>query len=208
MVAAVVPPVASQKLLAFMIRRSASEAAFVDEAIRRAFGDLDKPYAIRLRSNAAADDAALFAQEKQNLYVDDAREVKAWSQALLRLPPDMVPKPTLKLISGWTTDGLDQLASWSRSDDRGPLDWNSEPELFTLGLQVIYGAQYLLLLSEAGVRIPLADLGYGEGSSGSHCLWRREAKQVLADSVTEILMSVHSRLRHIPVTGSHSNKTY
>ncbi|KAK3066318.1 hypothetical protein LTR53_017386, partial [Teratosphaeriaceae sp. CCFEE 6253] len=205
------------KLLAFMIRRWASEAAFVDEAIRRAFGDLDTPFAIRLRSNTAADDAALFAQEKQNLYVDGAREVKAWSQALLRLPPHMVLKLTLKLISGWTTDGLDQLASWSRSDDRGPLDWSSEPELFTLGLQVIYGAQYLLHLSEAGVRIParpsilrrqLADLGHGEGSNGSHCLWRREAEQVLADSVTEILMSVHSRLRHIKVTRSHSNKTH
>jgi len=197
-----VPAVANQRLLSFMVRRWPTNRDLIDEAVRRSFGDLEISVVTSLRV-AAASDTTLFVEEKQNLYVDDAREAKAWSQALMQLRSTAVSRTTIKQLSHWVAEGLSELIARSGANDQGPLDSAASPELFSLGLQIIYGVQYLLYLSHSGVRLPvrpsalrqqLAGLAYGQGVSARHCLWRREVERVLAITVANLLSAVHATL--------------
>ncbi|KAJ5943687.1 hypothetical protein N7516_003855 [Penicillium verrucosum] len=81
----------------------------------------------------------LFVEEKQNLFIDDVREVEVWSRALLRLTPSAYTKLSLDEISAWAFDGLTYLCSLvgSEKEPDGLLGWVSKPEIFTLGLRVI-----------------------------------------------------------------------
>lgn len=81
----------------------------------------------------------LFVEEKQNLYIDDVREVEVWSRALLRLTPSAYTKLSLDETSAWAFDGLRYLCSLvdSEKEPDGLLGWVSKPEIFTLGLRVI-----------------------------------------------------------------------
>ncbi|CAI7573376.1 unnamed protein product [Penicillium palitans] len=81
----------------------------------------------------------LFVEEKQNLFIDDVREVEVWSRALLRLTPSAYAKLPLDETSAWVFDGLTYLCSLvgSEKEPDGLLGWVSKPEIFTLGLRVI-----------------------------------------------------------------------
>ncbi|KAI3140371.1 hypothetical protein CBS147326_2072 [Penicillium roqueforti] len=81
----------------------------------------------------------LFVEEKQNLFIDDVREVDIWSRALLRLTPSAYAKLSLDEISAWTFEGLNYLCSLvgDEKEPDGLLGWVSKPEIFTLGLRVI-----------------------------------------------------------------------
>ncbi|TKA35051.1 hypothetical protein B0A54_14559 [Friedmanniomyces endolithicus] len=203
-----VPAVASQRLLAFMVRKWSTDPDFAQEVTHRAFhalrsGQLNvRPWS----QDDAKTSTSLFAEEKQNLYVDEAREVKAWSQVLMSLPPTAVPKRLVRHLSLNVTEGLNALILHATEPNGGPLGWSSRPEHFTLGLQIIYGAQYLLWLSKAGVdlavrpstlRYQLATLAFGQSSPGCHALLRDEAERVLVKSTVDKLSAVHSVLLDI-----------
>ncbi|KAJ5499360.1 Armadillo-like helical [Penicillium expansum] len=81
----------------------------------------------------------LFVEEKQNLFIDDAREVEVWSRALLKLTRSAYTKFSLDETSAWAFDGLTYLCSLvgSEKEPDGLLGWVSKPEIFTLGLRVI-----------------------------------------------------------------------
>lgn len=81
----------------------------------------------------------LFVEEKQNLFIDDVREVEVWSRALLRLTHSAYNKLSLDETSAWAFDGLTYLCSLvgSEKEADGLLGWVSKPEIFTLGLRVI-----------------------------------------------------------------------
>ncbi|EXJ95225.1 hypothetical protein A1O1_00345 [Capronia coronata CBS 617.96] len=51
----------------------------------------------------------LFAEERQNLYVDDLREVQLWSQTLYHSGLQCLPPEQIEAAVQWTTEGLDQL---------------------------------------------------------------------------------------------------
>ena len=196
-----VPAVAVQRLTASMIRQWPMDHEFADEVIRRSFGDLKLSVAVR-RKKLMASNTTLFAEEKQNLYVDDAGEAKAWSQALMRLSPTVVPRSAIMKLSHWTTDGLHDLAT--NIKDHGPLGSSSDPQLFKLGLQVVYGAEYLLHLSGVGKRLPiqpsvlrhqLAEVVDVQSTTSCHCLWQREVERVLAGSVRHKLTAVYTLLQ-------------
>ncbi|KAK0343862.1 hypothetical protein LTR91_017593 [Friedmanniomyces endolithicus] len=203
-----VPAVAGQRLLAFMIRKWSTDPDFVREATHRAFhglccGQLNaEPW---LQGDAETN-KSLFVEEKQNLYIDEAREVKAWSHVLMSLPPTAVPKRLVRHLSLNVAEGLNALIFHATEPNGGSLGWSSHPEHFTLGLQIIYGAQYLLWLSKAGVhlavrpstlRYQLANLAFGQSSPGCHALLRDEAEKVLVKSTVDKLFAVHSVLRGI-----------
>ncbi|KAK1057680.1 hypothetical protein LTR74_013985 [Friedmanniomyces endolithicus] len=150
-----VPAVANQRSLAFMVRKWSTDPDFAQKVTHRAFhalrsGQLNvKPWS----QDDAKTSTSLFAEEKQNLYVDEAREVKAWSQVLMSLPPTAVPKRLVRHLSLNVAEGLNALIFHATEPNGGSLGWSSHPEHFTLGLQIIYGAQYLLWLSKAGVHL-------------------------------------------------------
>ncbi|KAK4546587.1 hypothetical protein LTR36_001804 [Oleoguttula mirabilis] len=202
------PAVASQRLLAFLIRRWSADNAFHHEAFFRAFGISqldDSDIAERLVDTVT--DTALFAEEKQNLYIDDAREVKAWSQTLLLLPAQDFPNVLLKRLGGWTAAGLDTLTDRLATRPDGALGWTTTPEGFVLGLQVVYAVEVLLHCAAQGGRISvrpsrlrrgLAVLSSsGDEGGGMNGLWKREVDRVVADSVTEKLRIIHARLRNL-----------
>ncbi|QQK40766.1 Armadillo-like helical [Penicillium digitatum] len=81
----------------------------------------------------------LFMEEKQNLFIDDVREVDVWSRALLHLTTSAYNRISLDEASAWAFDGLTYLCSLvdAEKEPDGLLGWVSKPEIFTLGLRVI-----------------------------------------------------------------------
>lgn len=81
----------------------------------------------------------LFEEEKQNLFIDEVREVQLWSRALLRLNCLASTKLPIPEISSWAFDGLAYICSLvgSGTEPDGLLGWVSKPEIFTLGIRVI-----------------------------------------------------------------------
>lgn len=200
--------VASQRLMGYMIRRWPVDTTFIGEAFSRAFGTLgpsDGSVAERLRSDAETD-TALFAEEKQNLYIDEAREVKAWSQALVRLPAQTFPKVLLERLGGWVTNGLAALADRLAAKPDGALGWTTKSKFFVLGLQVVFGAEILLASVEQGLRIvvrpstlrmQLALLRHASDNGGPNGLWVRGIDRVLTESTFNTLRRVHARLERL-----------
>ncbi|KAK5745012.1 hypothetical protein LTR17_001763 [Elasticomyces elasticus] len=195
------PAVASQRLLIYMVRKWSNDPDFANQAISRAFGadyvdreSVDEQIKASMTSNAA-----LFAEEKQNLYIDEAREVKAWSHVILKLPSTAPHKAATMHLSYWTDNGLKALTAQAM-DQRGHPDWCSQPGIFTLGLQVIYGAECLLRLSNDGVKLgvrpsairrQLAVLAHAQEAHGVHYLWQEELRRILKESVMQKLIAVH-----------------
>lgn len=192
------PIVASQRLLAHMLTHLRHSRAFASEAFPRAF-DTASPV-VDLLNTYSQPETALFAQEKQNLYIDPAREVRAWSQVLLQLSMSSIPKQLIRSLAKWVDEGLQTLTSHfideNGNDDgfgrRGALDWTSKPEVFVLGLQVFYGVEVLFAYLGKGGSLPVKgseiwhklamfqrELEEREGN----VLWRWEVERVLKEVV-------------------------
>ena len=148
---------ASQRLLQFMSARWLRGRYFAKQAFRRAFG-ISASGCLSVADQLVtflAVDTALFAEEKQNLYIDDAREVRVWSQVILALDPPSIPRSLVNRLTLWVSKGLDELTTAVGSNVDGPLGWSSKPDVFRLGLQVFYGAEVLLHIAESGVKLPV-----------------------------------------------------
>ena len=199
------PLVASQRLASFISRYWSDDAELASFALQRAFG-VEQQSSVtvcdRLKQYEQSD-TVLFAEEKQNLYVDEAREVKVWSQVLLRLDLRRLPWSSLKRLSEWTTESLQTLTDKFTLDVDGPLGWTANMDIFTLGLQVIYAAELLLHLVTCGKRLPvrashlrrrLAEFAAACVASHGNCLWLTEVERVLATSATAKVFAVQSLL--------------
>lgn len=82
---------------------------------------------------------ALFVEEKQNLFIDEVREIDVWSPALRQLRRNAYPETLVRQISSWVSEGLEHLSVHIAQDAGrdGPLGWISRPESFTLGARLI-----------------------------------------------------------------------
>ena len=93
-----------------------------------------------LVSEYRKESTVLFVEEKQNLFVDDVREVELWCRTLHLLAKSSYGSgDSLREIATWASEGLDYLSktvAGSTGTD-GPLGWTSKPEIFTLGVRVI-----------------------------------------------------------------------
>ncbi|SMY23097.1 unnamed protein product [Zymoseptoria tritici ST99CH_1A5] len=137
-------------------------------------------------------DTALFAQEKQNLFLDHAREVRIWAKFLHRLPPPTWTESEMSSFTHWIHDGLTALSAAELEED-GPLGWSTkQEEMFTLGLRVILGVEVLFYWVSQGTRLPLrpSDLRMKVFEVVKvwevrkvNCLWRGEMERVLAEAV-------------------------
>ncbi|KAE8415009.1 putative death-receptor fusion protein-domain-containing protein [Aspergillus pseudocaelatus] len=88
----------------------------------------------------------LFEEERQNLFVEEIREVDIWSRRLLGLRVAAFNERVVKETSKWVSDGLsyvvDIMANESGKD--GLIGWASKPETFTLGVRLISLAAVLV----------------------------------------------------------------
>ncbi|KAI4846217.1 hypothetical protein E4T44_05183 [Aureobasidium sp. EXF-8845] len=132
--------------------------------------------------------SSLFAQEKHNLFIDESREARIWSSVAARLEPTAFPFRLLMNLSTWVTDGLDVLISESGKVPDAPLGWSREPEVFVLGMQILYAAQLVLVLIKRGVEMPIdkyaidgrLKLFLKRGKQyGMNVLWVQTATEVL-----------------------------
>lgn len=94
------------------------------------------------------EDTALFVEEKQNLYIDEAKEAGTWLQVLLTMDRTAVEIKTLRQLEGWTFEGIDALTDVAGTEIDGPLGWTSKPEVYTLGVRILHAAQALMRFSK------------------------------------------------------------
>lgn len=89
-------------------------------------------------------DDALFAEEKQNLYIDPVQEADKWAKVLTEIDPSRVSASMMHEFMTWTTDGLMTLIRMAKDEENGPLSRTSKPDIFTLGTRVILAAKIQL----------------------------------------------------------------
>lgn len=94
-----------------------------------------------LVSEYRKESTTLFEEEKQNLYVDEVREVDRWSGKLLRLTEGSYDEHLTKSVFQWVSHGLSYLielvVDGSGSGKDGFIGWTTNPETFTLGVRLI-----------------------------------------------------------------------
>ncbi|RAL13849.1 THADA/TRM732 family protein [Aspergillus homomorphus CBS 101889] len=80
----------------------------------------------------------LFEEEKQNLFIDDVREVDAWTKRLIGLTETSYDEASIQAIFIWVSDGLSCFANVfaNPAGKDGLLGWVSKPETFTLGVRL------------------------------------------------------------------------
>lgn len=186
------PPVASSRLLGYMLQRWRLNSEFAGEAFQRSFGisQTSAPDFSRILSLCAQNAAALFAEEKQNLYLDEGREVKAWSRVLLKMSPDSVQSSLKEILAIWVEEALFSCTCDEKSNIKCIIGCSMEPDIFTFGLQIIFGAELLFHWLKLGLRLAsrpssicknLAKLAMGCQKHGYNVLWRREIERILTD---------------------------
>jgi hypothetical protein len=179
-----VPLVASRQLAKLLARESAD---LFEVAVYRAFGDGAESAEQQLRSFDKAE-YALFAEEKQNLYIDEVRETRVWAKVAMQVS---VREPVVASLAKWTVDGLDALKGKFESSIDGPLGWSTNEDAFLLGLRVVHATEVLLELAERGVMLGVEVDGLRDGlkaflraaeERGGNSAWIREGERVLDGS--------------------------
>ncbi|KAH8653169.1 putative death-receptor fusion protein-domain-containing protein [Tricladium varicosporioides] len=101
-------------------------------------------------SESLQEDTLLFAIEKQNLWVDDVREVKRWASAFQCLPKECVAglldpedKSPMKELVQYTSNGLEALLHQLENED-GVLGWSFRPVAFTMCTRLLICANCVI----------------------------------------------------------------
>ncbi|KAI9043885.1 THADA/TRM732 family protein [Aspergillus affinis] len=94
-----------------------------------------------LISEYMKESTTLFEEEKQNLFIDEVREVNRWSGQLLKLAAGSYDDRLTRSVCQWVSDGLSYLielaVNGSGPGKDGFLGWTTKPETFTLGVRLI-----------------------------------------------------------------------
>ncbi|KAM0701622.1 hypothetical protein Q7P35_010530 [Cladosporium inversicolor] len=186
-----VPLVATQQLAELLTRRWPDNEDLFETAVARAFGVSKrgaKSVEQQLQSLEKAE-YALFAEEKQNLYIDDVRETRIWAKVAMHVSASALQEDLLSDLTKWTVDGLAALIDNLKYSADGPLGWSSDETAFLLGLQVMHAAEVLLVLvgrgggSPVDLALVLKDglVGFVEAARalGGDSSWVREGERVL-----------------------------
>ncbi|KAJ5720693.1 uncharacterized protein N7483_008627 [Penicillium malachiteum] len=125
----------------------------------------------------------LFVEEKQNLFIDDVREIDIWSKVLSNLSKDALPEKLVGQFSKWVLEGLEYISTLvgQPSGLDGLLGWISKPECFTLGIRVIslscvlaskqFGASQFLSFDPSSLRVVLQTLLEAGPGASVHDEW-------------------------------------
>ncbi|PYH62216.1 THADA/TRM732 family protein [Aspergillus niger CBS 101883] len=102
----------------------------------------------------------LFEEEKQNLFIDEVREVDVWSARLRQLSESSYNEDSLNALFSWASNGLSSLGEIlaKEAEKDGLLGWASKPETFTLGVRLFSVAGAVISKDSAASRL----LGQGQ----------------------------------------------
>ncbi|KAH8690204.1 HEAT repeat protein [Talaromyces proteolyticus] len=104
----------------------------------------------------------LFEEEKQNLFIDDVREIDIWSSALIRLEKSAFDEDIIDNLFAWASEGLACLERCLISGDQdGDLGWTAKPEIYSLGILLFSITSFLIATN------PKTSGKTDEGSSAS-----------------------------------------
>lgn len=199
------PITASRKLLAFCEKRWPSSTALTEAAFKRAFDMCSaSPASVSDQlQELSHGDTALFVEEKQNLYVDEASEVRAWSRVLQRLSTVAISRRSLKHLGTWVLAGVQTLVQHADMHPDGALGWSSKPDIFKLVLQVIYGAEVILGMAQRGIKLPVRPSEIRRQlfhcltafeKADVVCLLQWELQRILSDSVIRKISLIRERM--------------
>jgi hypothetical protein len=208
---------ASNQLLAVIVDKELHCARATDEAIKRLTGGRLRKGVILPRpslsvSGVLTAGAALFAVEKQNLYIDDFRESKAWAKVLRNFVPTA---RQFDILESWTLSGLraannTNIGLEDLGPPYGPLGWSSKPEFFLLIARILACAEVVLFWAREQRRETevldclMRFATNGERSQINEFLLTM-ATTILERSIIRILQTSISRLYHIiPPTASQA----
>lgn len=138
---------ASDRLADFLANNYSKSPFLFRETVERLLGEESHRWNSRSKkglipvsarmSEYRKESTVLFEEERQNLFIDDVREVDIWSGVLLRLEKDSYDQRLLRTLFEWVSEGLEYLVDvTSAGDQDGVLGWTSKPEVYTLGIQV------------------------------------------------------------------------
>ncbi|KAL9028305.1 MAG: hypothetical protein Q9196_003317 [Gyalolechia fulgens] len=94
------------------------------------------------------DSTALYVEEKQNLYIDEAQEAGVWQEVMLSIDRSASDSAMVAELGRWAAEGLAALLEVAEEEEDGPLGWTSKPGVFTFGVRVLLAAQAVLRLAE------------------------------------------------------------
>jgi hypothetical protein len=184
-----VPLLSSHHLAAFLAHKFRTSPSLVREISCRLI-DPSISFAQELDS-ARTENTALFAQEKQNLYLDPALNYVLYSRILMH---SNVPASTYRQIHTYTLAALTLLTQTAQQEKDGALGWSSKPDVFALVVRVICAAEVVLSAEVmVGLRRFADALEAGEG----HGLLVERVEGVLERGVVRMLGDVGSSLRRI-----------
>lgn len=88
----------------------------------------------------------LFNEEKQNLFLDPAKESKTWASAMISLLPTLdTPHKIIPGFSIWCLDALSALIEIIGSQDRdGPLGWTYKTDVFVMGIRILAAVRVMV----------------------------------------------------------------
>lgn len=104
-----------------------------------------------LLATARKEDSSLFAQEKQNLYVDPVQEAQRWASCIHFLSPSAFQSGLAIQLEKWAVEGLECLIETAGNEVDGPLGWSSKPEVFVLGVRVLEAVKVVKAWEEKGL---------------------------------------------------------
>jgi hypothetical protein len=99
---------------------------------------------------------ALFEEEKQNLFIDDVREIDTWTKVFRHLDKSAYDQNAINKLAVWVSNGLKYLSNKVTSSavdnhEDDVLGWTSKPEVYTLGCLLFSVASLLIAISEKEV---------------------------------------------------------
>ncbi|RAK96233.1 THADA/TRM732 family protein [Aspergillus ibericus CBS 121593] len=112
------------------------------------------PISTRL-SSLRKESTILFEEEKQNLFIDEVREVDVWAARLRQLGESAFDEVSLDALFNWVSTGLSSFGEIfaTESEKDGLLGWTSKPETFTLGVRLFAMAGVLVSRDSAAATL-------------------------------------------------------
>lgn len=154
-----VPLAAASGLAHYLATNYNTSPCLLKEAIQRLTGQRIQPSSPSLMVSVSTllnesmeDSTILFEVEKQNLYIDDVREIEVWYNILRQLSSEAreISPSLAKDFPQWVLSGLLSLTRVAKLEGAGGLlGFTSKPDVFVIGLRVVYAAR--LLLSETSL---------------------------------------------------------
>lgn len=231
----VLPLTAARKLAAYLRQTYADSPLLCAEALHRLldhesgrdaagargaleWSEAEGGFAAQLRE-ARMENAALFAREKQNLFLDPVREVGVWGEVLGGLSlcggdggDGAVSARVVRALEEWCVAGLRELRLLAERERDGAMGWFGRGEVFLLGWRVVGAVRVVLGWKRRGVvverrgalerkkrvgryraseiRKALRETADAWVEAELHGLWLGEVEDVLSESVVAKLVDV------------------